>query len=350
MEADPHTLHHPHARNQAIDGLRGYSVAAVIGVHLLQRFFPGGGLGVDIFFVISGYVITIGLKREFEQNGNISLRRFYVRRVRRLWPALWLMIGFCVLVGPLVGQPSLREAVLAIASVMNWARAMGLVEPSHALGHSWSLAVEEQFYLLWPPALLFFLARPKLAVPILSGIILAAFAWRFWLLSSGSEAASVYTYNALECRMVGLLLGCLLALRVATVPPLLRKLWFVPATILAALVLLRDPGLPLFLRYDVIALLSAWLVAAAINAPPAMALLTNNAAAQWAGSRSYSLYLWHAPLSYYLLPADIAFPAKFALVLIATAIASELSFRLVEQRFYAPTRVPLSGFASAVRT
>ena len=57
MEADPHTLHHPHARNQAIDGLRGYSVAAVIGVHLLQRFFPGGGLGVDIFFVISGYLM-----------------------------------------------------------------------------------------------------------------------------------------------------------------------------------------------------------------------------------------------------------------------------------------------------
>ncbi|MDB5669069.1 MAG: oatA [Alphaproteobacteria bacterium] len=334
------------ARNRTIDGLRAFAIIAVIGVHILGRFFPGGGLGVDLFFVISGYVITAGLKREYERSGTLSLKDFYWRRIRRLWPALWAMIGLVALVGPMLGQPAGREALLALASMMNWARAFGFVAPVNVLGHTWSLAVEEQFYLLWAPLLLVLLRHKRLAIPVLVGSIVAASMWRLHILSFHTAFADAYAYNALECRIGSMLLGCLIAFRPDFGPLRLRRLWVVPAAGLSALVLFgRMPFVP-SLFYDVVALLSAWLIYAAIDPAPALRGIMGSAPIQWAGLRSYSLYLWQSPMLYFITPIHLPFSVRFVLILACTSAAAELSYRWLERGFRSPDPRPASGFAS----
>jgi peptidoglycan/LPS O-acetylase OafA/YrhL len=339
------TLPRVTARNQTIDGLRAFAVAAVIGVHILGRFFPGGGLGVDLFFVISGYVITAGLKREFDRTGTVTVSGFYLRRIRRLWPALWAMVAVTAVVGPLVGQPAGREAALAIASVMNWARAYELVSPHHALGHTWSLAVEEQFYLLWAPLLLVLLHRQRLGVPTLVTTIVAASLWRAYILSFHTSFSDAYAYNALDCRIGSMLLGCLIAFRPALAPVWLRRLWMVPAAGLAALVLLGEMPFAPMLIYDTVALLSGWLVWVAIDPTTSLRRIMSNPVVQWAGLRSYSLYLWQSPMLYFLTPLDLPFQVRFVLILAGTAAAAELSYRFVERGFARLVQQSLSGFA-----
>ena len=157
-----------------VDGLRALAVAAVVIYHLGAGWLPGGFLGVDVFFVISGYLITSLLLAEHRRTGRIELRRFWLRRARRLLPALFLMIVVVLAVMVLVhpGEVArLHGAVLAsFGYVANWYFAFANVpyfeqfgRPS-VLQHLWSLAVEEQFYLLWPPIMALGLTVPGAAL------------------------------------------------------------------------------------------------------------------------------------------------------------------------------------------
>ncbi|HZM41853.1 MAG TPA: acyltransferase, partial [Acidimicrobiales bacterium] len=150
------------ARQPALDGLRGVAVAAVVAFHL--EHLKGGFLGVDLFFVLSGFLITSLLLVEFEGGQAVDLGRFWSRRARRLLPALFLLLGVLALLmaGKMLGQrPGFRgDALATLGYAANWhamARDIGywdlFAQPS-PLDHMWSLAIEEQFYLLWPPLVL----------------------------------------------------------------------------------------------------------------------------------------------------------------------------------------------------
>jgi peptidoglycan/LPS O-acetylase OafA/YrhL len=145
-------------RIDSLDGLRALAVLLVFVGHVDQRGLPGGYVGVEVFFVISGYLITALLLHEQRRTGAISLRHFYVRRMLRLWPALLL---FVVVVAPIsaldhIGEPAADGTAALLYLTDFWANAS---EHFSLLLHTWSLAVEEQFYLVWPAVLVFALKR-----------------------------------------------------------------------------------------------------------------------------------------------------------------------------------------------
>jgi peptidoglycan/LPS O-acetylase OafA/YrhL len=196
----------------ALDGLRAVAVLAVLTYHV--GWIPGGFLGVDVFFMLSGFLITTLLCEEHARTGTISIRRFYVRRARRLLPALVLFLLICggilFVTRPSAFWPTLGGNLLGVLSYgANWLiiywRGLGV------FGHTWSLAIEEQFYLAWPLLLLGLLrgARPRL---IVAGLVTAAagsLAWRLALALDGASFARLYA--ATDTHADGLLVGAALA-------------------------------------------------------------------------------------------------------------------------------------------
>jgi peptidoglycan/LPS O-acetylase OafA/YrhL len=147
-----------------IDGLRALAVVAVIVFHFHAHFLPGGFLGVDVFFVISGFLITSIIHRQLE-DGSFSLRAFWMRRIRRLYPALFFMVGIVALLGYLLilrperGELTLHSiaALCSFQNILLWKTTGGYWAESSeniALLHTWSLSLEEQFYVVFPPVLL----------------------------------------------------------------------------------------------------------------------------------------------------------------------------------------------------
>ncbi len=202
----------------ALDGLRGIAIALVLSVHVGDEFLPGGRLGVDLFFVLSGFLITSLLVTEWHATNAISLRAFYRRRALRLFPALFTMLGVYVLVASALGLSgrgdlgsSLTAAGLGAFYVYNLAAGyFGFM--SDGLGHLWSLGQEEQFYVLWPPVLLLALrrrARPRSLIAGLWALIVALLAWRVWLVFGGASGARLYTPDT---HSDPILIGCLAGL------------------------------------------------------------------------------------------------------------------------------------------
>src|SRR5262245_60440887 len=177
-----------------------------------ELVLPGGFIGVDVFFVLSGYLITALLVVEWEQDGRISLPHFYARRALRLLPALSLLLLAYLAVGWWLTkgwQALLVNAGIVLFYAANWARALGRDLP--ILGHTWSLSIEEQFYLLWPPIVVVLLrlglTRRGLAAVALGGALLAAAA-RVALGLAGASFQRLY--NGLDTRADALLVGCFL--------------------------------------------------------------------------------------------------------------------------------------------
>jgi peptidoglycan/LPS O-acetylase OafA/YrhL len=208
-----------------LDGVRGIAILLVMGNHLSLRnnytrpLLPGGFVGVDLFFVLSGFLITTLLLQEFDNTRSISLRKFYLRRALRLGPALvaFLMV-FCVLSFALYNHAQARgncfNALIALFYVSNWVR----VFTSNQLGllaHTWSLSVEEQFYLLWPIILLVLLRLSKRRrYIIIVAAVVTFFSWganfHFVQRALVHPRAGLHLCFGLECRMSALMLGCIL--------------------------------------------------------------------------------------------------------------------------------------------
>src|SRR5438445_4581470 len=170
-----------------LDGVRAAAVAAVVIYHLGAGWLPGGFLGVDVFFVLSGYLITSLLAAERNRSGRIAIGHFYLRRARRLLPALFLMIAAVVLATALITPRALTglrgDVGAALAYSTNWTQVywhrsyFQTLGPPSMLQHLWSLAVEEQFYLLWPVVLVACLATRRRWVPLavaLTGVAVSA--------------------------------------------------------------------------------------------------------------------------------------------------------------------------------
>src|SRR4051812_8790504 len=151
-------------RRPPLDGLRAVAILAVIGFHYGPTKVGGGYLGVDVFFVLSGFLITALLVQERENKGGISLPAFYLRRARRLLPALFIMLVAVAVYGAIYPhRPESahlwRDIAAAVFYVANWVHGLGHSLETGLLAHTWSLSVEEQFYLLWPATLVILLAR-----------------------------------------------------------------------------------------------------------------------------------------------------------------------------------------------
>jgi peptidoglycan/LPS O-acetylase OafA/YrhL len=196
----------------ALDGLRAFAVTGVVLAHALpgSRYIPGGGIGVDVFFVLSGFLITRILAREISVTGSIDFKLFYMRRLLRLTPPLAFLLltelAFEFLTSSDFATHE-KAALMSASYLMNWNRAFNWW-PQGNLGHTWSLAIEEQFYLIWPALLIFI--YPRRPIRWLSVIIVMVLAWRTYLIHQGASIDRIY--NGFDTHSDSLFIGCAVGL------------------------------------------------------------------------------------------------------------------------------------------
>jgi len=338
-----------------IDGLRAVAVLAVVLYHLNVGWAPGGLLGVGVFFVLSGYLITDLLLAERERSGTIALGRFWLRRARRLLPALWVMLVVVTLWVAFFDTAQLAavrgDLLAAFLYFSNWWYAFQHVtyfasfgSPA-ALGHLWSLAVEEQFYLLWPLLLLLalrVLRRRELLVGLVAvGAVASAWAMAA-LLQPGADPTRIY--EGTDTRAFQLLLGASLAFvwpsrhLGASISSLGRRgldlLGALGMGVILVMVLDTDEYQTFLYQGGMVILSIATLVVVAALAHPSTVLshVLGIPPLRWIGVRSYGIYLWHYPIIVLTTPA-VGAPGVLlsAGQLAATLVLAGLSWHFVEE-------------------
>jgi len=340
-----------------IDGLRAVAVMAVMAYHAGFTWIPGGFLGVEVFFAISGYLITALLLAEVRNNGRVALGRFWIRRARRLLPALVVMLAVVTAYVALFVPDELvdlRDDIgAALTYTTNWFLISGDVSYFEALGrppvlqHLWSLAIEEQFYLLWPlvfgaSAVALGRRSGRLAQLLLVGVA-ASMVWMIVLFSPDADPSRVY-YGT-DTRAAGLLVGAVAA--VVWSPWRLRPTERSAGLVLDAMGVYAAIGLVgAFVSWDafaptvyrggfvVVSLLTVVVIGVVVH--PAARLVPAVLGARalvWIGVRSYGLYLWHWPIFMLTRPRlDVALTGNTLLTLRLglTVAAAALSYRFVE--------------------
>jgi peptidoglycan/LPS O-acetylase OafA/YrhL len=349
-----------------IDALRALAVLAVFFYHSGVGWMPGGFLGVDVFFVISGYLITSLLLREFRRGGHVQLGRFWLRRARRLLPAVGVLIAVTMIVAAIVEPDRIDQlrgdAVASLAYFANWHFILGsqsyfdqFQRPS-LFTHLWSLSVEEQFYLFWPLAFaagMKLFGRGRLLLGVLAGA-LASVALAWILFDPGADASRVY-YGT-DTHAVGLLAGVALALvwspielRRRRTGPLVGPILDVVGILALAYIVLSflhvhdyDPAL-WHGGYLWLALVTALLLAVLAHPATRLGGLLGQAPVLWLGLRSYSFYLWHYPVLMLSRPGlDVSLPRGILipLQLLAVLALADLSYRFVELPFRGKAKLP----------
>jgi peptidoglycan/LPS O-acetylase OafA/YrhL len=335
----------------ALDGLRAFCVAAVILYHADLAWLPGGFLGVEVFFVLSGFLITSLLRNEFATTARIDLVEFWKRRARRLLPALWVLLAAVSLYAACFLPSELwrlrSELLAAFAYVANWYFALAhysyfeIVGRPSLLAHLWSLAIEEQFYLLWPG--LFYLAAKRLSVRKLGLVTLllavASSAWMAARFTPGLDPSPLYYDSAARAAaiLLGATLACLGSARMSAVPaPWADVLgWCGMLGLLATCVWYSEADAFVFRGGLIVVDFCALAVIVAAVHPQARTLqrLLSFEPLRLIGTRSYGLYLWHWPVAALTRPGidlPLDMPQSLALRLLLTAVLTELSYRLIE--------------------
>jgi peptidoglycan/LPS O-acetylase OafA/YrhL len=337
----------------ALDGLRAVAVLAVLAYHASAAVADGGFLGVEVFFTLSGYLVTSLLVAESRRRGRIALGRFLVSRARRLVPALVACIagtvGAVAMLNPPAALPLRGEALASLAYVQNWHLVLGDVpygaafeDPSPLL-HLWSLAVEGQLYLIWP---LLFLTLLKLGGPraaVVALVLAACSAAAMAVLVDPDAPGRVY-YGT-DTRASGFLIGAALAL--AWTPP--RGYWRTGASrardvlggtallaLLAAFVLVSEFDERLYRGgFAVVGVATAAVVAAGAQPAGATARLLSAKPLTWLGQRSYGVYLYHWPIFVWAVPLAEGRPWPEVVLIdlaavVATLLVAAASYRFLE--------------------
>lgn len=332
----------------ALDGLRGLAVLLVVFFHGAFGHVPGGFLGVDVFFALSGFLITTLLLEEWSRNGDISLKAFYVRRVRRLVPALLVLLAFGWVLESafedMRGEvPYVVGALGAVLYVNNWL----MVWSGHALrtlSPTWSLAVEEQFYLLWPMTLLVLLRRrirPRTLLGVTCGITVLSLVYMV-VMSRHNAHYNIYMESV--PRAGELTLGAAVAVlwREGWIPGVLRSglcgvLALVGLVVLAFVAHVQSSRWiytwgGLFVGAGCAGLL---LVTCLERPDSPLGRLFRLNFLRYTGRISYGMYLYNLPIMYLLDPGrtGIPRPPSLALRIVAVYVAAALSWRLLESRF-----------------
>ncbi len=298
--------------------------------------FVGGSLGVDIFFVLSGFLITTLLLEERTRSGAVSFLHFYQRRARRLLPALFLFLAAFTVVSLATSQPGTGELPITLGTsifyVFNWVDDLGGTTTG-GVGHLWSLSVEEQFYLVWPLA---FVLAVRSGPRFLLWFSLAAFALSASL-PAWSGRGYGEMYSGTDFRAQELMAGVILAqLRVsgAFAPTIVKRWWFQGALAVSVgffvIMITNLEEREEFLyggMYTAAAIFAAVIVGAALYRP---SFVLTNPVMRYVGTRSYALYLWHHVINFWLRDVD-AVP-QIVLSFVLAFAAAELSWRLVESR------------------
>ena len=343
----------------SVDGLRAVAVIAVLLYHLGIDWIPGGFLGVDLFFVISGYVITGLILDSIEKSGGLDLRAFYLSRIRRLIPALIAMVALTTLYigvfAPETVSRFLNDLPYVFTGTMNWALVNREQDYFEAIGrppllqHTWSLAVEAQFYLIWPLVLLFVLryfgkkniSFVALAIALASGVALFLYSVQIDI----KESAVSHVYFGTDTHSIGLFLGAALAVswkpqnltqditkRAQDFVDLIGVFGFLG--LLSAFLFINESDPTLYrIAFPLTALFGCITLISVIHPASRFSLILSTRPALWIGERSYGIYLWHWIVFQLTRPSIDLVGDDWALyslrVLIVFALA-DISYRYIE--------------------
>jgi peptidoglycan/LPS O-acetylase OafA/YrhL len=344
----------------AIDGLRALAVIAVMFYHLGFTWIPGGFLGVDLFFVISGYVITRLLLDSIAQSGGLDLRGFYIARARRLLPALiFMVVSTIIAIGiwaPDTIKRLLTDTPFSLTGTMNWWLVAHHQDYFESVGrppllqHTWSLAVEAQFYLVWPLILYFILKRfGKKIIPAASLVIAAASGIALLLVSFSLDASNAskvsHVYFGTDTHSIGLFLGA--ALAVSWIPQNFKVTVTQQAQnfidgvgvfgfigILSCFLFIDETQPTLYkIAFPLAGLFGTAIIMSVVHPASRFAPVLQNPVFLWIGERSYSIYLWHWVIFQVTRPSmDLAGQewALYALRILIVFALSDISLRYIE--------------------
>ena len=339
-----------------IQGLRALAALLVTLFH--AKWIGGGFIGVDIFYVISGFLITGLLLREIERSSTINFKEFYARRFRRLLPTSFFVLGitaiFAWMLIPGTMRSSLgRDVIAASLYVSNylfaWWQAdyQNLDATPSPLIHYWSLAVEEQFYVVWPLMILLFFSlakylRNKLVITYLVGLVTAtSFIYSIYL----TETSPIWAFYSLPTRAWELGMGALLVL----IPPIKTKRFvgLIGLALVLSSAFIFNESTPFPGMNAALPVIGTVLLIATINSwPPFMNDVANSRLTQWLGEISYPLYLWHWPLlvlpsTFFARPLTVL---ERLIAIAATILFADLTHRFIEEPYRSKKTLPILTF------
>ena len=345
--------------HHSLDGIRALAVMLVIGSHLsfllgsqsptpwpfVNRLFSGGFIGVDIFFVLSGFLITSLILAEISETEQFSLSRFYARRALRLLPALYFLLAVVFVVSIADGFPIRAQwnvTWAALLYIINWFYALpslhnGSTEIQNNLGHLWSLAVEEQFYLAWPFLMFIASRRRRLLswVPVLATILVVAVVLRrISLLNEGMSTWDLFLRT--DVRLDSILVGSLLAFAYAKFDFEARVLKWAAFVALGSLFwfMYSGPNNGILFKqgFTMIAISAALVILASVDSSWWPNKVFGSRLMMFIGRISYGLYLWHFPIFDFLSRhlTDGMKSLRILIALLITLLATLLSWQFVE--------------------